>query len=166
MYYFTCGVFLSEFDHSSPWSRGTSCEKKTYSHKQNWLALFCSLILCSLVFIHISFTSKAGTVWWIHGNYRVRGPGWAAHTRIVEGSDPKGVGAALNKPSDRKTGILHWSVITLGPMMSAHLQPVKKYLDDEHWCELYGLIADGIWLTCQWSSQWWNCCPPLLAASM
>lgn len=132
--------------------------------KTDWL---CSsvLILCSLVFIHISFTSKAGTVWWIHGNYRVRGPGRTAHTRIVEGSNPKGIGAALNKPSDRKTGILHWSVITLGPMMSAHLQPVKKYLDDKHWCELYGLTADGIWLTCQWRSQWWNCCPPLLAAS-
>lgn len=51
---------------------------------------------------------------------------------MVEGSDLKGIGAALNKPSDRKPGILHWSVIALGPMMSAHLQPVKKYLEDEH----------------------------------
>lgn len=55
-----------------------------------------------------------------------------AHTSVIEGSHPKGVGAALNKPSDRKTGILHWSVITLGPMMSANFQPVKKYLNKEH----------------------------------
>lgn len=74
----------------------------------------------------MSLTSEAGSVGGIHGNHGLGDTGRTADSCLVQGPDPKDVRTPLHQSCDGEAGILHWDVIALSPVVSAHLAPAKK----------------------------------------
>ncbi len=77
----------------------------------------------------MSLTSEAGPVGGIHGNHGLGDTGGTADSCRVQGLDPKDVRTPLHQSCDGEAGVLHWGVITLSPVVSAHLTPAKKFVN-------------------------------------
>lgn len=71
-------------------------------------------------------TSQAGSVRRIHGNHRLRGAGWTAHSCLIQGSHTEDVGPPFHQTCHREAGVLHWDVIALSPVVCAHLTSAKE----------------------------------------
>lgn len=73
----------------------------------------------------LSLTSEACSVRGIHGNHCLGDTGRTADSRLVQGPHPKDIRAALHQPCDGEAGVLHRGIITLRPVMGAHLTPAN-----------------------------------------
>ena len=74
----------------------------------------------------VSLTSESSSVGWIHGHHGLRDARCSAHTCFVQGSHPEDVRTALHQPGDGEAGVLDRGVVTLSPVMGAHLTPAKR----------------------------------------
>ena len=74
----------------------------------------------------MSLTSEAGPVEGIHGDHGLRDAGRTADSGLVQGSDPEDVRMALRQSCDGEAGVLRRDVVTLSPVVSAHLAPAQK----------------------------------------
>lgn len=74
----------------------------------------------------VTLTSEAGSVGGIHGNHSLRDTGRTADSCLVQGPHPEGVRAPLHQSCDGEAGVLHRFVVTLSPVVSAHLAPAQK----------------------------------------
>lgn len=74
----------------------------------------------------VSRTSEAGSIRGIHSNHGLRNTWGTADSCLVHGPHPECVGAPLHQPCHREAGVLNWVVITLSPVVGAHLTPATQ----------------------------------------
>lgn len=126
----TGGILLCEFDHPSPRSWGSSCEKKR-NRLNSPIVGFASLCQQHSDSLDESLTFEASPVRGIHGYDGLRDTGGTADSCPVQSPHPEDVRTALHQPRDREAGVLDRGIVALCPVVGSHFTPAStthKYI--------------------------------------